>query len=1073
MIDRILSFSLGNRLLVTLFTVGLLGVGALAVAKLPIDAFPDVSPVLVQVITSTPGLAPEEVEQLVTYPVEVSTNGIPGVSHTKSLSTFGLSQVSVYFNDDVNIYFARQLVLEKLQEAKELIPPGIGEPTLGPITTGLGQVLQYVVRDSTGRLDNTELRTIQDWIVRYNLRTVPGVADVISIGGDVKQYQVQVDPHALRQYGVTLAEVHNALGANNRNVGGGFIVRGPEEYLIRGIGLTESLRDLGDVIIAKRGGSPVYIRNVARVVFGQEVRRGAVTMNGKGEVVTGIVLKRIYENTSQVITAVKARIADINKSLPVGVTVEPYYDQSELVSRAVGTVREALAEGAVLIVIILFLFLGNVRSALIVTTMLPLSLLLAFTLMQYIGLSANLMSLGGLAIGIGMMVDGGVVMVENIYRHLSEARVARDQGDARESAGAESAETIHRDDPAVARPAPRTSSGVPEARLPLVLRAAKEVGRPISFAIAIIILVFLPLFTLQGVEGKLFKPMAFAITFAMLASLLFSITVIPVLCSLFLKGGTEDDTWIMRAIRRPYLPALRWSLRNRNKTLLGALGALALSLALVPFLGTEFVPVLEEGSIMFRPTLAPSAGLDETMRTTAAMERVIRSTFPEVKDVVSTSGRAEASGDPDPVNSAMVLVTLAPHDTWRSGRSKGALVDAMEHRLAEFPGVTLGFTQPIAMRVDELISGVRAQLAITLFGDDLAQLVRTGDRIRDVVARIPGAQDIQVEQVTGQPQIQIKVERGAIARYGLNVDDVLETVQTAIGGEEVGQVYEGVRRFDVNLRLQEPYRRDLDDIGNLVIPVPDSRSSALLSEVASVRVVTGPKQISHDNGQRRIVIQLNVRGRDLGGFVSEARRAIDATITLPPGSFITWGGQFENQQRAMKRLMIIVPITTGLIYLLLFSSFGSLRHATLIILNVPFALIGGILGLVISRQYLSVPASVGFIALFGVAVLNGVVLVSYINALRREGRSVHDAVYEGTVLRLRPVLMTATVAILGLVPLLVSTGAGSEVQRPLATVVVGGLLSSTALTLLLLPTLYGWFEGAEVESSRHSDTDSG
>ena len=1053
MIDRILTFSLRNRLLVSLFAVGILGGGALALSKLPIDAFPDVSPVLVQVITVTPGLAPEEVEKLVTYPVEVSMNGMPGVSHTKSLSTFGLSQVSVYFKDDVNIYFARQLVLEKLQEAKEQIPPGVGEPRLGPITTGLGQVYQYVVRDSTGSRDNTELRTLQDWVVRYNLRTVPGVADVISIGGDVKQYQVQVDARALRQYGITLEDVRSALGANNRNVGGGFIVRGPEEYLIRGIGLAESLDDLEDIIIEQRGGSPIYVRNVANVAFGPEVRRGAVTMNGQGEVVTGIVLKRIYENTSEVIEAVKAKVAEINTSLPPGVRVAPYYDQSELVERAVGTVKDALIEGAILIVIILFLFLGNVRSALVVTAMLPLSLLLAFMLMQYVGLSANLMSLGGLAIGIGMMVDGGVVMVENVYRHLSEAQHAHGPTQAAGIGGLQTAPHSN---------APAGVHEFHESTMHIILRSAKEVGRPIVFAIAIIIIVFLPLFTLEGVEGKMFKPMAFAISFAMLGSLIFSLTVIPVLCSFFLKGGSEEDTWIMRQAKRPYLPALRWSLRNRKKTLLAALAALGLSLALVPFLGTEFVPVLEEGSIMFRPTLAPSAGLDETVRTTAAMERVIRASFPEVRDVVSTSGRAEAGGDPDPVNSAMVLITLRPEDEWKTGRSKAELVEAMEHRLVKFPGVALSFTQPIAMRVDELISGVRAQLAITLFGDDLAQLVDTGDQIQDVVARIPGAVDIQTEQVTGQPQLQIRVDREAISRYGLNVDEVLEVVEVAIGGDEVGQVYEGIRRFDVNLRLQEPYRRDVQEIAGLIIPGPGG-SSVPLSELADVRVVTGPKQISHDNGQRRIVIQLNVRGRDLGGFVAEAQRAIAARVKLPPGYLVTWGGQFENQQRAMKRLIVIVPITIGLIYLLLFSSFGSLKQAALIILNVPFALIGGILGLFISRQYLSVPASVGFIALFGVAVLNGVVLVSYINALRQEGKSVVDAVYQGTVLRLRPVLMTATVAILGLLPLLFSSGAGSEVQRPLAAVVVGGLLTSTALTLLLLPTLYGWFEGAKVE----------
>ena len=1032
MIDRLIEFSLRNRLLVLLLAVGVIAGGGLALSRLAIDAFPDVSPVLVQVVTETPGLAPEEVEQLVTYPVEVAMNGLPGVVNTKSLSAFGISQVSVYFDDGVDIYFARQLTLEKLQQAREEIPPGLGEPKLGPITTGLGQVYQYVIRSAGG--DPVELRTMQDWIVKYNLRTVPGVTEVLSFGGDVKQYQIRVDPRALLQYGVTLRDVRDAVGANNRNVGGGYIVRGPEEYLIRGIGLAETLQDLGNIIVTSRAGTPVYVRNVADVAIGPEVRRGAVTMNGEGEVVSGIVLKRIYENTSKVIEEVKARVTEVNAALPTGTKVEPYYDQSDLVERAVGTVRDALLEGAVLIVIILFLFLGDVRSALIVTAMLPLSLLLAVALMQSFGLSANLMSLGGLAIGIGMMVDGGVVMVENVYRHLSEEAHASSPGD----------------------------TGVHESRTHVILRSAREVGRPIVFAIAIIIIVFLPLFTLQGVEGKMFRPMAFAISFAMVGSLLFSLTVIPVLCAFFLRGGSEADTWGMRVVKRPYLPMLRWSLENRGKALAGALAALALSLALVPFLGTEFVPALEEGSILYRVTLAPSAGLNEAIRTGTHIERMVR-TFPEVADVVSKIGRAEAGGDPEPVNNIEAIVTLKPANVWHSGWSKADLVEAMERKLADVPGVALNFSQPIANRVDELLSGVKAQLAIQLFGDDLDELVRKADEIQRVVSAIPGAADVQTEQVTGQPQLQIRINRNAIARYGINVEDVQEAIEVAIGGESAGQVFEGIRRFDINVRLQEPYRRDADAIGSLLIPSPNAPARVPLTQLAAIRTVTGPKQISHDDGRRRIVIQLNVRGRDMGGFVAEAQRRIGAGVKLPTGYLIKWGGQFENQQRAMRRLALIVPVTIGLIFLLLFSSFGSLKQASLIILNVPFALIGGILGLAISRQYLSVPASVGFIALFGVAVLNGVVLVSYINALRREGLGLREAVLRGTELRLRPVLMTATVAILGLLPLLFSSGAGSEVQRPLAAVVVGGLLSSTALTLLLLPTLYGWFESGAVD----------
>ena len=1029
MIERIIAFSLKNRLLISLFGVGVIGMGALALSRLPIDAFPDVSPTLVQIITESPGLAPEEVEKLITYPVEIAMNGMPGVAQVKSISAFGISQVSVYFRDDVDIYFARQLSLERLQAAKEQIPPGLGEPKLGPITTGLGQVYQYEV--AAKDQSTTDLRTLQDWIVKYNLRTVPGVTEVLSFGGDVKQYQVRVDPRALLQYGVTLAQVREAIGANNRNVGGGYIERGPEEYLIRGIGLAENLGDIANIIVAERGQSPVYVRNVASVEFGPEVRRGAVTANGRGEAVTGIVLKRIYENTSKVIDSVKVKVAEINKSLPSGVRVRPFYDQSELVARAVGTVKSALLEGAVLIVVILFLFLGNVRSALIVTAMLPLSLCLAVALMQYYGFSANLMSLGGLAIGIGMMVDGGVVMVENVFRHLSEPQHATEPG----------AVPVH------------------ESRAHVILRSANEVGRPIVFAIAIIIIVFLPLFTLQGVEGKMFRPMAFAISFAMVGSLVFSLTIIPVLCSFFLKGGNEEDTWVLRQIKRPYLPTLRWSLRNRRTMVWGAVVALVASLALVPFLGTEFVPALEEGSILYRATLAPSAALNEGIRTATALETMAKG-FPEIDEVFSKIGRAEAGGDPEPVNNIEAIVTLKSDGFKRTGRSKAELIEAMEREFSKYPGVAFNFSQPIANRVDELLSGVKAQLAIQLFGDDLDQLVSTADHIRNVVSSTAGAADVQVEQVTGQPQLQVKIDRAAIARYGVNVENLQEMIETAIGGHDAGQVFEGVRRFDITVRLQEPYRNNIDAIGGLLVPTPDGRARVPLSQVASIQVVTGPKQISHDDGQRRIVIQLNVRGRDMGSFVGEAQQKIAASVRLPTGYFLKWGGQFENQQRAMKRLMIIVPITIGLIYLLLFSSFNSLKQAGLIILNVPFALIGGILGLAISRQYLSVPASVGFIALFGVAVLNGVVLVSYINALRREGMELTEAVYSGTVLRLRPVLMTATVAILGLLPLLFSRGAGSEVQRPLAAVVVGGLITSTLLTLLLLPTIYAWFEGA-------------
>lgn len=1023
MIDRLVEWALKQRLLVLLGALGIMGGGYLALQGLAVDAFPDVSPVLVQVTTESPGLAPPEVEALVTYPVEVAMNGLPGVTRIQSISAFGLSQVNVYFRDGVDIYFARQLVFERVQAARDAIPAGLGSPALGPVTTGLGQVYQYLVVGEDISTDS--LRTLQDWVIKPQLRTVPGVTEVLSFGGHVKQFQVQLDPHRLVQYGVTVEEVIGALERNNANAGGGYIVRAPEEYLVRGLGFVTTLADIENVIVAERENTPVYVRNVAQVAFGAEVRRGAVTVNGDAEFVAGIVLKRIFENTSSVIDGVRAKVEAVNRGLPSGVKVVPFYDQADLVKRAVSTVRDALLEGGALILLVLLLFLGNLRSALIVGTMLPACTLLAFILMRVTGLSANLMSLGGLAIGIGMMVDGGVVMVENVYRLLS--------------------------DPG--------HENVP--RITLVRRAALEVARPVSFAIAIIIIVFLPLFTLEGVEGKMFSPLAYTITFAMLGSLLLSLTLIPVLCSLGLKAGAEEETWLLRQIRRRYEPLLDWALAHRRRVIGGAVGALLLSLTMVPFLGTEFVPALEEGSILYRATLAPSAGLDEAIRVAGQLERVAK-TFPEVIDVVSKIGRAELGGDPEPVNNVEATVTLQPSADWSSDRTKDQLVDAMREKMAVIPGIALNFSQPIATRVDELLSGVRAQLAIKIFGDNLDSLAAIGTEVQRVVSDIRGAQDVQTEQLLGQPQLLVRVDRRAVARLGLNVDDVLSVVRLAIGGGEAGMVFEGQRRFDIWVRYGASYRATPDDIARVLIPTPTG-GRVPLSQLAAIELVEGPKQISREANQRRIVVQANVDGRDLGGFVADAQAAVAREVGLPAGYFITWGGQFENQQRAMARLALIVPVTIGLIFLLLFSSFGSLKQAGLIILNVPFALIGGIVALVVTRQYLSVPASVGFIALFGVAVLNGVVLVSYINQLRAEGLSVTEAVRRGTLLRLRPVLMTALVASLGLVPLLLARGAGSEIQRPLASVVVGGLVTSTLLTLLLLPVLYRYFEPETAE----------
>lgn len=1027
MITKIIDFALRQRLLVIVGSLAVVGIGIQSVRTLPVDAFPDVSPVLVQVLTQTPGMAPEEVEQLVTFPVEVAMNGLPGVNRILSTSMFGLSAVNIYFDDNVDIYFARQIVFERLQTAKEDIPPGLGEPELGPITTGMGQVYQYLVVGDG--ISSDSLRTIQDWIAKSQLRTVPGVAEVLSFGGGVKQYQVRLDPRLLLQYDISVSEVVAALERNNENAGGSYIVRGAEEFLVRGLGLIRTLEDLGGVVVTQRENTPVYVRNLGEVAFGTEIRRGAVTVNGGGEQVAGIVLKRIFENTSAVIDGVKEKVREINRALPPDIRIVPFYDQADLVDRAVGTVRSALLEGGVLIIIVLLVFLGNWRSSLVVASMLPASALLAFIIMRLTGLSANLMSLGGLAIGIGMMVDGGVVMVENIYRHLTE----------------------------------NTDDSV--SRATIIRRSAHEVARPVVFAIVIIIVVFLPLFSLEGVEGKLFKPLALTITYAMVGSLVFSLTLIPVLSSLLLKAGKAEDTWVVAMIRKGYEPILVWAVDNRMKVVGSAVFALLFSLALVPRLGTEFVPPLEEGSILFRATLAPSAGLDEGILRAQRMEQIVLE-FPEVIDAVSKIGRAEIGGDPEPVNNIEVTVTLEPIEDWESGRSKAQLVAEMRDRLTEIPGIAFSFSQPIATRVDELLSGVRAQLAIKLFGDDLDTLVAKAALIEEIIAGLEGATDVQTEQTVGQPQVVVSIDRVAVARLGLNVADVQEVIRIAIGGAEAGQVFEGQRRFNIFVRYGEEYRETTENIRRTLVRTP-SGARVPISQLATVTELIGPKRITREANQRRIVVQANVEGRDMGGFVAEAQAAIETRLQLPTGYFITWGGQFENQRRAMSRLALIVPVTIGLIFLLLFSSFNSVKQAMLILLNIPFALIGGIVALYVSGQYLSVPASVGFIALFGVAVLNGVVLISYINQLRDEGLDTREAVLRGSILRLRPVLMTALVASLGLVPLLLSSGAGSEVQRPLATVVVGGLATSTLLTLLVLPALYGAFEQRRVEFENH------
>ncbi|KIL99092.1 MAG: efflux RND transporter permease subunit [Magnetospirillum sp.] len=1021
MINTIIERALQRRFLVILAALAVFAFGIWTTFRLNLDAFPDVTNIQVQINTESPGLAAAEVERLVTFPVESVMNGIPGVTQVRSISKTGLSVVTVVFEDNVDTYFARQLVLEKLQTAKERIPNKLGSPELGPITTGLGQVYKYLLTSPTHSA--MELREINDWQVKFQLRTVPGVTDVLSFGGSVRQYQVQVDPNRLVSYDLTLDDLKKALQSNNANAGGWYIEGAQEQLSVRGEGLVsggpEGLADIESVVLKSVDGTPVFVRDVAKVEYGSEIRQGAVSMNGNGEAVMGVVLQLKGANTNTVIQGIRAKLSSVQASLPPDVKIEPVYDQSALILKAVGTVQKALAEAAILIVIVLFLFLWNIRSALVVLVSIPLSMLVAVIMMRWAGLSANLQSLGGLAIAIGMMVDGSLVMVENIVRHLAEPHY-RDRS------------------------------------LPWrVAQAAREVGNPVFFAVLIIIVVFLPLFTLQGVEGKLFSPMAFVIAFAMLGSLVVALTIVPVLASLALSPNQSDeDSFLMRAVRRAYTPALAFALRRRVLVVGYAAGALVISGFLLTRLGTEFVPELDEGTLSVRITMNPSISLAESLKIAHRLERRLLSN-PDVTSAISQIGRPELGGDPEAVNNNEIWVGLKPQSEWTSAGSRAELVANINKELAEYPGVAINISQPIANRVDELLSGVKAQIAIKLFGGDLRVLEEKGREIEEIVKAIDGAANVQAEQISGEAQLVVRANRAELARYGLNVADVMDVVSTAIGGEAVTNVLDGQRRFAVYLRVAEPFRSDMAAIGELWVVNKDG-VRVPLSQVSDISLVEGPPSINREDAQRRTVIQANVRGRDMGGFVAEAQAAVAQKVQLPPGYVVTWGGQFENQQRAQRTLMIVVPVCLGLIFLLLYFSFGSMANAALIILNVPFALIGGVFALWVSGQFLSVPSSVGFIALFGVAVLNGVVMVSYFDQLIREGRTAAEAVVEGAMLRLRPVLMTATVASLGLIPLLLSNGIGSEVQKPLATVVVGGLITSTLLTLLVLPVLYGW-----------------
>ena len=1059
MLNRLIDWSVANRLLVVLALLGVLGAAAALIPKLNLDAFPDVTNIQVQINTEAQGLAAEEVEQLITYPIEAVMYALPDVEEVRSISKTGLSVITVVFKEGTDIYFARQLVFERLQDAREQIPAGVGTPEMGPNTSGLGQVYQYILRaDDPAKFDAITLRSLNDWVVKLLLLPVDGITDVLSYGGEVRQYQVQVDPHKQLAYGIQLDEIREAIETNNRNAGGWYLDRGAEQLVIRGVGWLrageDGLRDIAQIPLKEHDGTVVRVGDIAEVTFGGEIRQGAVTMTRRnaegepeplGEVVAGIVLKRLGANTKSTIDQVKDRLPAIQQALPDGVTIEPFYDQGHLVEQAVDTVSRALLEAFALIVVVLLLFLLNLRATVLVLVSVPLSVGLALTAMSYWGLSANLMSLGGLAIAIGMMVDGSVVMMENIFKHLSHPDPSH--------------EAHARNELAPSDPAPYDASHDSHGIGLRIQEAAREVGRPVFYAVLIIIVVFAPLFTLEGVEGKLFQPMAVSIVLAMLTSLVVALVVMPALASYsFRRGLKHRDSPVFKPFDWAYRHLLRAALKARWLVVAMALGLFTGAMLLVPRLGTEFVPELEEGTINIRTTLAPSASLETALTVASKLEQVLMQ-FPEVTYASSRVGRPELGGDPEPVSNVEIYVGLKPVSEWITASNRFDLQEKFEQVLSVHPGLLFTFSQPIATRVDELLSGVKAQLAIKLFGPDLDTLAEKGKAIEALTRKVEGTRDVEMEQIAGEAQLTVRPRREALARYGIPVAQVMDLVADGIGGSEAGQVIQGNERYDIYVRLAKPYRKDVEALKQLILQAPGG-AWVRLGDVADVAIESGPPQIRRDDVQRRVVIQANVADRDMGGLVAELRQRIDNEIDLPTGYSVVFGGQFENQERAQQRLMIVVPLSLALIFLLLYFAFHSMGQALLIMLNVPLALIGGIAALYLSGQYLSVPGSIGFIALFGVAVLNGVVMVNAINQNLTGGMDMNDAVYRGALSRLRPVLMTAFIAALGLIPMLLSHGVGSEVQRPLATVVVGGLASSTLLTLFVLPALYPVFSRA-------------
>jgi len=1018
--EQFLAKLIKQRMLICLgFFFCVLG-GIFAFQSLPIDAFPDLTNVQVQVITESPGMAPVEAEQLVTVPIESIMNGLPKVQEVRSVTKFGLSIVTVVFHDDVDTYFARQLVNERLQSARSRLPQNVS-PQLGPIATGMGEIYQYVV-DGKG-YTSTELKTLHDWDIKYQLRTVPGVNEVNTWGGETQEYVVSIFPERLVQYHLTLKDVFDALQNNNENYSGGIIEHGAEQYIVRGLGRANSLDDIGNIIIKQSGDVPIMVKNIAQVEFGHALRQGAVTKDGQGEVVTGLVMMLKGENSREVIERVKTKVEEIKKSLPEGIELKPFYDQTRLVEQTIHTVQTNLLEGGTLVIVVLLLLLGNLRAALIVAAVIPISLMFSLMGMKALGITANIMSLG--AIDFGMIVDGAIVMVENTVRKLAHPQ---EQG-----------------------------SGVqPVNTFTIVQESLKEMARPILFGILIITVVYLPILALEGMEYKMFSPMVFSVCFALLGSLLCALTLVPVLCSFFLKGKVkETESILIRKTRPHYLSLLDQALKHRALTVGIAIGLFVLTMASIPFLGTEFVPQLDEGDILVETTNLPSISLTEKLKVTTQIEQSIRD-IPEIQTVVSKAGRPDLATDPMGVYQADVYVILKPKSTWRFGVNKEKLVEEISQRLnREVPGTHFNFTQPIAMRVDELVSGVRSDVAIKLFGDDFNVLTEKAQQIEKIMRSVEGQADLQTEKLSGSEQLVITPDRFKMARYGVNIADIRDLVGTAILGEPVSEILEGRKRFTLRAKFPEGSHTEPETLQNLLVDTKSGKRIPL-DQVTEIKKEEGLEVVNREMGQRRIVVMCNVHSRDVGSFVKEGQQKIAQAVKLPPGYYVEWGGQFENQQRAMNKLLMVVPLSILVIFLLLMATFSSVRHSLLVMVNVPFALIGGVIALWVRGMYLNVPASIGFIALFGVAVLNGLVLVSTINQLLQQGLDLESAIKQAAETRLRPVIMTALVAILGFLPMALSQGAGAEIQKPLATVVIGGVFTSTLLTLVVLPVIYSW-----------------